>query len=75
MNIEFDKKYLVKLANARMPFGKYTNHRIIDLPEHYVIWFSRKGFPKGELGLMLKSIMEIKTNGLEYLLKPLRENK
>ncbi|MFH1258233.1 MAG: DUF3820 family protein [Elusimicrobiota bacterium] len=72
MNL-FDKEYLIKLANVRMPFGKYANRRLIDLPESYIIWFSRKGFPKGELGKMLMAIHEIKTNGLEYLLKPLQE--
>lgn len=67
---EFD---LVKLANMRMPFGKYINWRLIDLPETYLIWFSNKGFPKGELGDMLRSVLEIKTNGLEYLLSPLKK--
>jgi len=64
---------LEKLANMRMPFGKYANHRLIDLPETYLIWFSRKGFPKGELGDMLRSVLEIKTNGLEYLMEPLKK--
>lgn len=64
---------LVKLANARMPFGKYSNTRLIDLPERYLLWFQNKGFPKGELGDMLRSVLEIKTNGLEYLLNPLKK--
>ncbi len=64
---------LPKLANMRMPFGKYANRRLIDLPETYLIWFARKGFPKGELGDMLRSVLEIKTNGLEYLLDPLKK--
>jgi uncharacterized protein (DUF3820 family) len=63
---------LKKLANARMPFGKYANWRLVDLPENYVIWFSKKGFPKGELGEMLKAVYEIKVNGLEYLFTPLK---
>ncbi len=68
-----DQEYLIKLANVRMPFGRYDGRRLIDLPESYIIWFSRKGFPKGELGKMLMAVYEIKTNGLEYLLKPLQE--
>jgi len=64
---------LIKLANARMPFGKYTDTRLIDLPERYLLWFQTKGFPKGELGDMLRSVLEIKTNGLEYLLTPLKK--
>ena len=67
-----DPAYLLKLLQTRMPFGKYKNQLLIDLPETYICWFSRKGFPKGSLGEMLKSIYEIKLNGLEGLLEPIR---
>jgi uncharacterized protein (DUF3820 family) len=67
-----DPGYLLKLARAIMPFGKYAGTRLVDLPEPYVIWFSQKGFPQGELGKMLMDIYEIKVNGLEYLFKPLK---
>lgn len=67
-----DPTFLLKLARTRMPFGKYAGRLLVDLPEPYVVWFSRKGFPKGELGDMLAAMYEIKANGLEYLLKPLR---
>ncbi len=70
-----DSAYLLKLANAVMPFGKYAGRRLVDLPEPYVVWFSQKGFPKGELGEMLKNIYEIKVNGLEYLFAPLFDPK
>ncbi len=63
-----DTSYLKKLAVAEMPFGKYVGTRLIDLPEAYVIWFSKSGFPEGDLGEMLRAIYEIKLNGLEYLL-------
>ena len=56
-----------------MPYGKYAGRRLVDLPESYVIWLSRKGFPEGELGKMLSTVYEIKVNGLEYLFKPLRK--
>jgi len=68
-----DPKLLLKLADYRMPFGKYANRLLIDLPEPYVIWFANKGFPNGELGEMLKIVHEIKINGLEYLFTPLRK--
>ena len=68
----FDASYLLKLAKAKMPFGKYAGRRLIDLPETYVLWFAKKGFPKGELGTMLQSVYEIKLNGLEYLFKPFK---
>lgn len=68
----FDPQQLLKLASYRMPFGKYANRLLIDLPEPYVVWFSGQGFPKGELGRMLGIVHEIKLNGLEYLFEPLR---
>lgn len=66
-------RQLLKLANYRMPFGKYKGQLLIDLPEPYVIWFAKQGFPKGELGIMLGILYEIKLNGLEYLFKPFRK--
>ncbi len=68
-----DPEYLLELARTRMPFGKYKDRLLIDLPESYVVWFSREGFPEGRLGDMLKDVYEIQLNGLEYLFKPLRE--
>ncbi|MCP5051161.1 MAG: DUF3820 family protein [bacterium] len=70
-----NREYLLKLANTRMPFGRFKNRLLIDLPEPYVVWFAREGFPKGELGQMLQIVYEIKVNGLEYLFKPLRGSK
>ena len=67
-----DPEILVKIAKTRMPFGKYKGRLLIDLPEPYVIWFAKKGFPNGELGRMLNIVYEVKVNGLEYLFKPLR---
>ncbi|HFE36883.1 MAG TPA: hypothetical protein ENK06_00505 [Gammaproteobacteria bacterium] len=55
-----------------MPYGKYANQLLIDLPEPYVVWFAKKGFPTGELGDMMRATYEIKLNGLEYLFDPLR---
>jgi uncharacterized protein len=66
-----DTAFLMRLANARMPFGKYAGRLLIDLPEAYVVWFSRKGYPVGELGEQLASLYAIKENGLESLLRPL----
>jgi hypothetical protein len=57
-----------------MPFGKYKGQLLIDLPEPYVVWFRKQGYPKGELGVMLGILYEIKLNGLEYLFKPFRNS-
>jgi uncharacterized protein (DUF3820 family) len=67
-----NKSFLLKLVKTRMPFGKYANRFLIDLPESYIIWYSQKGFPKNELGKMLATVYEIKLNGLEYLFDSLR---
>ena len=69
--LQSDPSQLLKLAKYRMPFGKYSNRLLIDLPEPYVVWFANKGFPNGELGKMLAIVHEIKVNGLEYLFDPL----
>jgi len=66
-----DSDFLLRLAKARMPFGKYTGRLLIDLPEAYVVWFSRKGWPEGEIGALLASLYAIKENGLESLIRPL----
>lgn len=72
--LQSDPSQLLKLAQYRMPFGKYSNRLLIDLPEPYVVWFANKGFPEGELGKMLAIVHEIKVNGLEYLFQPLRKD-
>jgi uncharacterized protein len=64
---------LIKLANFKMPFGKYKGRALIDLPEPYVVWFHAQGFPDGELGGLLAQLYEIKLNGLEYLITPLKD--
>ncbi|WP_075185410.1 DUF3820 family protein [Teredinibacter haidensis] len=68
-----DKNHLIKLANMTMPFGRYQGRVLIDLPEEYLLWFSHKGFPSGELGQMLALALEIKINGQEAVLDPLRD--
>jgi uncharacterized protein (DUF3820 family) len=67
-----DPEFMLKLAKARMPFGKYEGRLIIDLPEPYVVWFKQKGFPGGLLGQQLETVYVIKANGLEYLFDRLR---
>jgi uncharacterized protein len=64
-----DPQSLLELANATMPFGKYRDRRLCDLPEPYLVWFHQKGFPAGKLGRQLSAMYEIKLNGLEYLIK------
>ena len=72
--IHFDHQTLIELVSMRMPFGRYKDRILCDLPESYLVWFYRKGFPPGEIGMLLSTLYEIKLNGLEYLLKPIRGN-
>jgi len=65
---------LIDLVRLRMPFGKYKNRILCDLPEPYLVWLHQKGFPTGKIGILLSALYEIKLNGLEYLLKPIRKN-
>ncbi len=68
-----DTKILTDLVTVRMPFGKHKGRLLCDIPIEYLEWFKRKGFPPGKLGMQLGTLFEIKLNGLEYLLKPLKE--
>jgi uncharacterized protein (DUF3820 family) len=71
----FDKQVLVQIANTAMPFGKYKGRMIIDVPEEYLIWFAKKGFPEGQLGRLLETTMALKIEGLDTLVKPLKISK
>lgn len=67
-----EKENMIKLANMKMPFGKYAGRCLIDLPEEYLLWFDKKGFPKGELGDLLKLCLCLKIEGLEDVIRPLK---
>lgn len=64
---------LLELVKLKMPYGRYKGTILANLPVSYLEWFQRKGFPDGKLGMMLATMYEIKSNGLEYLLDPLRK--
>ncbi len=64
---------LQDLVQTKMPFGKYKGATLCDLPISYLEWFHREGFPAGKLGMQLRTLYEIKLNGLTYLLEPLKK--
>lgn len=66
---------LLQLVNMKMPFGKFKGRLLCDLPVSYLEWFQQKGFPKTKLGILLETVYEIKINGLENLLEPLKKQK
>lgn len=63
---------LKDIVATKMPFGKYKGNLICSLPVSYLEWFAQKGFPPGKMGMMLQTMLEIKINGLDYLLQPLK---
>lgn len=65
---------LIDLAKMRMPFGKFKGTFLIELPEHYVVWYHNKGFPKGKLGEQMQLVYELKINGLEDIVRKIKKD-
>ena len=72
-SVDMNPEVLLDIANMKMPFGKYSGRCLIDLPEEYLLWFHGKGFPPGKLGDLLAMTLEIKVEGLESLVTPLKK--
>ena len=56
-----------------MPFGKYKETLLIDLPVFYLEWFHNRGFPPGKLGMLLSTVYEIKINGLTSIITAVKK--
>lgn len=69
-----DETILIDICRIHMPYGKYKGYLLCDLPEPYLAWYKEQSFPQGRLGMELATLYEIKLNGLEYLLKPIKQN-
>jgi uncharacterized protein (DUF3820 family) len=72
--VVMDQESLLKLVSMEMPYGKYQGRLLADLPGHYLGWFAREGFPRGELGSLIALMYELDHNALRSLLDPLRKN-
>jgi|TARA_B100000767_G_scaffold162466_1_gene152476 hypothetical protein len=68
-----DRQFLIDVSKMRMPFGKYKGRYLIDLPEHYIVWYKTKGFPNGKLGKQMELVYELQLNGLEDMLREIRK--
>ena len=68
-----DSQLLLELVKMQMPFGKYKGTVLCNLPVSYLEWFNNKGFPNGKLGMLLRTLYEIKLNGLDYLLAQIKK--
>ncbi len=73
--MQANTQLLLQLVEIQMPYGRFKGRILCDLPVSYLEWFSRKGFPKDKLGILLQTLYEKKMNGLENLLEPLKKNK
>lgn len=73
MEIKPDYKALIELAHAKMYFGKYKDFYLSEIPEYYLIWYRQKGFPEGKLGAQLMQVTELKVNGMEQILRTIRQ--
>jgi len=71
--LENQKEELRKLAFAKMPFGKYKDRYLSDIPEAYYVWFRQKGFPPGKLGQQMQAVFELKVNGICHFLRQIRK--
>lgn len=72
--MEQNHQFLLDLAKAKMPFGKFKDSYLINLPEAYLVWFKNQGFPKGKLGQQMASVYELKLNGLEDIVRKIQRD-
>lgn len=74
MEIKPDKRKLLELAHYKMPFGKYKGRYLVDLPLAYLVWFNQKGFPNGSLGDHMRTMLDLKSDGLEPLIRKIQKD-
>ncbi|MEM1257445.1 MAG: DUF3820 family protein [Bacteroidota bacterium] len=73
MEIKPDNQKLLELAHYKMPYGKYKGRYLVDLPLAYLVWFRQKGFPKGNLGEHMQTMLDLKSDGLEPIIRRLQQ--
>jgi uncharacterized protein len=54
-----------KLRTWRMPFGKFSGRALYEIPAEYLCWFEQKGWPEGDLGRLLRIVLEAKREGAD----------
>ena len=69
-----DPRRLLEMAHYRMPYGKYKGRYLVDLPLAYLVWFRQKGFPSGRLGEHLQTMLDLKSDGLEPIIRKLQQD-
>lgn len=69
----FDHQILLDIVQVKMPYGKYKDKLLCDIPVSYLEWMVNKNaMPKGKLGMQLTTVYEIKLNGLEDIIRKLK---
>ena len=54
---------LIKLANFKMPFGKYKDQYLVYIPEAYIIWLINNGNLNDNLNLNYYLLKKLKIMG------------
>ncbi len=72
MEMKPNPKKLLELAHYKMPFGKYKDRYLVDLPLAYLVWFKQRGFPRGSLGEHMQTMLDVKSDGLEPIIRRLQ---
>ncbi|MDF1752212.1 MAG: DUF3820 family protein [Verrucomicrobiales bacterium] len=69
--------YLDDLLTYRMPFGRYQDSYIDNLPYEYLHWFTDKGggFPTGRLGELMEFVYHTKAVGAEIVFAELKSQR
>ena len=62
-----------KLRTWRMPFGRYKNSPLYDIPAEYLCWFEQRGWPEGDLGRLLRIVLEAKREGADEAFRSFRK--
>jgi uncharacterized protein (DUF3820 family) len=70
---DLNPNVLNQLVSTKIFFGKYKGRLICDIPVYYLEWLDTKGMPTGKTGMLLSTMLVIKSNGLEHLLEPLKK--
>ncbi len=70
---------LTEIVGTFMPFGrfgpaKFPPHGVplFDLPVEYLSWFAARGWPRGRLGELLRSVHQLKVDGCDEIFDKFR---
>ena len=73
---------LAEIAQTWMPFGKFGPDHfpprgvpLYDLPVEYLLWFERKGFPRGRLGELMRMAHQLKVDGCDEVFDEFRRKR